>query len=790
MPAVVAGGLVITIAGASTGPGTPQSILVESLSINDRLNEDPNTLTATVRGTKPHEGDEILVTLPPVASAPVTPAAGLGYLGGMYLGSYAVGSPAAAPAPRLFAGIILRTTQIFAANNPLHSLWHVEATDYTWLLEATIHSGHYTTESASAIAADILTRYAPVGFRGDIQAGLPVLDELTFTNSTVIDALHQVANRIGGIVYCDYDKVIHVASADAQIGVPPDTLTLDHPSLAQLSYVRDLTQVVTRAIVEGGGGTAPGEIPAGSPQLPVSDLSWYSQSGGFVRAGPQRIRYTGIAAGGAGAQVGTGALPTSAPTAIIAQGASNNPAGVHQYAYTWATGTGETVPSPLLTVRVGAGPQATPGISPPAYDTPGSSLTVGRTYEYALAWVYGASGFSEVGPIGSSGFGTCITLSGRPSAFYFGRNYYTGAVDSSARVLAVYRKHPNGSWYLVGSMVAGIPPAAGTWFTEGRADSDLGNVNTPPHPDYIAGSVNFSRVTLTNIPPGPSGTTSRKIYRTTAGGAQLKLLTTIANNSATAMSSYDDVADGSLGANAPTSDTSGLVAKTDLVPAGSSTIPVTSVAPFDVNGGYVIIGNQVIRYTGLTSTAITGIPPVPQPGSLQQSVPWGTTISAAPALTGIPATGAGAMTTPIPRGTDVNIVVILDDEPAQAALAAVLGGTGVREGLLKDGRIGLEEAASRGQALLKAHSTVLETLAHRSRDVKTRSGSLITVDLAAPADIHGIFRIQDVQIGPFNARGLVFPTIDARSATSRTTFEDFLRTLADTAPPPATGETS
>lgn len=58
---------------------------------------------------------------------------------------------------------------------------------------------------------------------------------------------------------------------------------------------------------------------------------------------------------------------------------------------------------------------------------------------------------------------------------------------------------------------------------------------------------------LTAIPTGPSVTTARKIYRTAVGGAQLKLLTTIANNTTTTFS--DTTADGSLGANAPTSST-------------------------------------------------------------------------------------------------------------------------------------------------------------------------------------------------------------------------------------------
>lgn len=66
---------------------------------------------------------------------------------------------------------------------------------------------------------------------------------------------------------------------------------------------------------------------------------------------------------------------------------------------------------------------------------------------------------------------------------------------------------------------------------------------------------------LTGIPVGSatSGVTARKIYRTVAGGGSgtEKLVATISDNTTTTFT--DNVADGSLGANAPTSDTSAVV---------------------------------------------------------------------------------------------------------------------------------------------------------------------------------------------------------------------------------------
>jgi hypothetical protein len=583
-------------------------------------------------------------------------------------------------------------------------------------------------------------------------------------------------------VYCDYTKIIHFGSATAQIGPPPAALVASHPSLSHVSYVRDYTQVITRAIVEGGGSEALGDVAPGSPALPVTVPAWYAPAGGYVRSGPQRIRYTGIDAGGTGAAAGSGVTPTTAPTATVAIGTAAVEVGAHSYAYTWATASGETLPSPLLALTVGRAPTPTP-IQPTSITGLNSHLTIGTNYSYAFAWLYSTPpDWSVVGPL--SAVRTCVcgaNADTNPNVIVTGT--YAGPVDAPR--YGWYRQHPNGSWYLISY---GFPATSS--IDDHYSDAELlGSPGThAAHPNPANGTAVLGQVTLTGIAPGPSGTTSRKIYRTAVGGAQLKLHSTIANNSGTAMPAYDNTADAALGANAPTTDTAGLVLTSKLILAGSTTILVTSVAPFSATGGYVVIGNQVVRYTGVSADSLTGVP-ASGTGMLAQSVAYGTPVTAAPALIGIPTAGTGSIVFPIGRGDQVSIIVIVDDVPAQTALAAAIGGDGVREGLLVDGRIGLEEAASRGRALLVKQSTVLETLQHRSRDVGTRSGSLVTIDLPPPTDIHGTFRIQDVTISTFNARGIVPPQIDAKSATSRTTFEDFLRTLADTAPPPATGET-
>jgi len=86
---------------------------------------------------------------------------------------------------------------------------------------------------------------------------------------------------------------------------------------------------------------------------------------------------------------------------------------------------------------------------------------------------------------------------------------------------------------------------------------------TPGTSRSITTTTNNTNVSLTSIPTGPSSTfsanpltTKRRIYRTTVGGSQLKLLATLNDNTTTTYT--DSTADGSLGANAPTSNTYAL----------------------------------------------------------------------------------------------------------------------------------------------------------------------------------------------------------------------------------------
>jgi hypothetical protein len=362
----------IVIGGVPSGSDASRRVLVESLTIHDQLNEVPNTCTLTVQGNRPSEGSELVI---------------------------AYGS-ASNPA-RLFAGNVVRVTQLYVVGRPVNVLWQVEGIDYTWALNRRLVIGRYTSLSASAIALDLVAKWAPAGFTTGIEAGLPVLDEISFTNTPLMDAFAQLATRIGGYAECDYFKVIRLWLTAT--GTPPTALTPTHPSLQEFQVMRDLSQVVTRALVEGGGANALALVPPGETRIPVEDATWYADDGGRLTSGPQRLTYTGRVEAGGGAMAsavggGTGnTAPLSAPTVGTAAGAGL-PAGTYRYAYTWTTTAGESLPSPMAPFNTASagGPSAAPSATPKA----GAGLGSG-SYRYCYTWVT-ATGETVASPVATA----------------------------------------------------------------------------------------------------------------------------------------------------------------------------------------------------------------------------------------------------------------------------------------------------------------------------------------------------------------------------------------------------
>src|SRR5262245_23902785 len=610
-----------------TRPTTADQKIVGGVTITDALNEQPNRCTFRVRGLVPTIGSDVIVTL----------------------GSTNNGD-------RLFAGQVLSFSQGYTGT-PLN-YWHdVSAIDWTWGLNQRLVARRWTNYSATTIAIDLVTAGAPNYAITGIAPNLPILDEFTVTNEELSSALSALAKRIGGYWYVDYDRTVHLFTGTESGWTAPSVLNAAHETLRELVVDKDGSQLVTRVYIEAGGVQTLARVVPGETLIPVQSTSWYDAAGGMVLSGPQRIRYTGIQAGGGGSLVGPGAAPVVAPAGSVVSGTGIDP-GAHDYSVSYVTASGESLPGPRLSLLVGAisppaaalvvgsqtlgagpdpgahswivtfltatgetlaGPAASATIPPapvpiaaPVPGTPGfgGSLAPG-SYTYLVTFVTPA-GESSAGPASNPATMVNTTIANAPAPgmagngpndtqgdLTIGHTYgyvvcwstaagqtvhtaQTAAVSfmnvpalastsnpaKSSHILIDVPYGPSGvQWchlYRVDQtqfpgnnppdyrLLASFPNGAAgqtTRFTDTLANAAIAG-NSAPTGTNTTGAWTTS-VPLTAIPVGPTGTTARKLFRS-SGGA-LGLFATIGNNSTT---TYTDTGAGA-GAAPPTINTAG-----------------------------------------------------------------------------------------------------------------------------------------------------------------------------------------------------------------------------------------
>jgi len=356
-----------------------------------------------------------------------------------------------------------------------------------------------------------------------------------------------------------------------------------------------------------------------------------------------------------------------------------------------------------------------------------------------------------------------IPPSSTNTALVPGTNYQTvpltGILIGPANVTArrIYRSE-GGSYKLVTT----IANNTATTYTDTAANAALGAVLPTTN------TATANRV-LVSLPTAGATVTDRFLYRTAAGLGALKLVTGLG----TSVTTYLDVAsDASLGQAAPVTDTSGLVQPAGQVPAGSTSLIIANPAPFATSGGWAVVGNgeQVIRYSGKSAAALTGIP-ASGPGAILASISYNSTVTAAPALVGV--TG---ILEAIIRNAPIHVWVQRDDLAAQAYMAALDGqGDGVYEHIWSDERRTEASLIQVCEAQLKLYSRPLVTVAYASRDLKTKSGKPVTINLTTPA-IHETLTIQDVTITELGITGLA-PKFTVTAGTAHTSLESVLQML-------------
>ncbi|MES2341713.1 MAG: hypothetical protein V4597_08545 [Pseudomonadota bacterium] len=375
--------LFVSLAGhqIATRRETAGGVLLESVSITDILAAAPNTAQMEVVGVVPRNGDAVVMTLGSIHNL-----------------------------SRQFAGTVLQTDQADVAD-PETSQAHAQKyalslIDPTWGLNKLKVRARYTSTTVAAVATSLINNYT-AGYTLAVAAdvGAVAIDEITFTEQDETDCLSQLMDRAGGDWRCDYNSVVRLFFEDRS-ETPPVILNAVHRSLKELRIHRDLSQAVTRVRAEGGGTNALQDVGVTETIVPVQNTSWYpapsvvvdgayTVTSGIAVSGPQRLHYTGVQAGGGGGLVGPGAAPSAALVLALASGAGVD-TGAHQYAATYITAAGESLPSPLAAITVGV-------VDPPATPMSASAPTIGAgpnpgIHSYALTFVT-SSGETTAGPL-------------------------------------------------------------------------------------------------------------------------------------------------------------------------------------------------------------------------------------------------------------------------------------------------------------------------------------------------------------------------------------------------------
>lgn len=541
---------------------------------------------------------------------------------------------------------------------------------------------------------------------------------------------------------------------------------------------------------DGTGETTPGPnsstyTSGTTVTAPASAPTATKQLGGNLSAGAYKWKVTYVDSAGGETDAGSSESASvtmdevAAPTTIGT--ASNAPAGSgaldsnasYSYKYTFYNGSVETSPSP-------ASNSASTDASQVMWLTRSGVQAAPSGYERRFYRTEGNGSTYKLMPGASDGFSNddvdkyideqadAVLGASAPSsstAVYRQANLAGIPVSPDANVVSrkLYRTEANGSTF---KLVTTIANNTATTYTDNTADASLGA--TLP----VTNTAVYKQASLANIPLGPTGTSGRKLYRTAAGGSQLKLLATIADN--TTATYTDSTADASLGANVPTSNTSGLTSDTGTVNAGATSILVTGLGPFSASGGWVLAAGQCISYTGKSSTSLTGVP-ASGAGAITSTLNYGTEILSVPSLSGIPASGTGAIQYAIAVGDQVNVVAQVDDATAQATLAALEGGDGIHEHAIQDRRLTLDTAEARGTAELNRFKNAIVTVSYETRDPLTHVGKTITFNLGDPTNLADDFVIQRVTRTQFTGLPFSYPRCAVEASNVKFSLEDLLR---------------
>jgi hypothetical protein len=705
----------VSVGGVQRSSAKPTAAdKLKDLTVRDLLNENPNTAQYSAQGWTPTVGQDVIVTIGSINNL-----------------------------KREFAGQNLNVQQSASNANGI-ATFQVNAIDYTWGLNKRKVTKRYTATTIGAVATDLMASYA-TGYTlaVDPTFGAIHLDEISFTNQELTDALSQLVGRGGGYWRADYSKVVRLFLTDTS-QTQPTAITNSHPTLEDIAITRDLSQIVTRVFVEGMGSAASQGAGISATSLRVDDLSPFPTAGTVV-SGPQRITYTGIGYGD----------PASAPW--IAREAPR----ITWNDVIWAD-------SLNLFVAIGENYAMT---SPDGVVWTLRTLPEANTFS-AIGW---APSLNLLVAVGATGTHRVVTS---PDGIT-----WTARTASAANQWADLAWSPSLSLFVAVSSSAGgvmTSPDGVTWTSRTPAAvNNWAGVAWSPSLNLFAAVCNDVGATFA-VMTSPDGITW-------TGRTALK-------------THWNDIDwSSALGLFAAISTFGEVMTSPDGIAWTVQTTPSVATSAIGIIWSdelalFVVAG--VTKTSMMTSSdGITWIVG-PIPSGMWFSLAWSATLgllvvvgndtgenlvatSGYTTFTGIPASGAGSIANTINSGDEVQLLVQVDDTAAQTALAALIGGDGIQEEYIQDRRITYTEAVARGEALLALRSSVSITFEGTVKDPNMASGTTVSVNLPAPMSVVADFTVQEVTIANFQL--LIPPTRRFTASTERFSLNDLLRRIKDAA---------
>lgn len=340
-------------------------------------------------------------------------------------------------------------------------------------------------------------------------------------------------------------------------------------------------------------------------------------------------------------------------------------------------------------------------------------------------------------------------------------------VSGDARVIGrdLYRENGDGFYHLVQR----VQDNTSTTVIDNSSDN-TGVLVPGQDPARLTSTFGGNTITLTTIPLGPAGTTARKIYRTKDGGTLYFYQSTLDGNVSQTL--IDNDADSDLGNDAP------LLSSVATV-AGSTTLSAVDTTYFSSTGGWVLAGSQVISYTGKSTTsgsgALTGIPATGT-GAIAANLRAGTDLINAPFLTGV-----SGLTIALPDGDIIRPMVQGDNAASQRLMGSREGGDGVHETKIDDDTIvSLTAATAAYQAEFSLFALSEQKVTLQTRDYKASPGATMTIAIPAPTNLSVSVPIMAVTISDIGVLTgpLRYPLRSVELSTTQFTLQDFLKKIA------------